>query len=231
VNTSSSDRTRDHFALMDKVYRHQRHVYDFSRRYFLFGRDRLIAGLGARPGESVLEVGCGTARNLIRISRRCSADLYGLDASSEMLRSAQASLVRTGLTSRVHLARGLAEEVTPAMFGRTEPFDHVVLSYSLSMIPDWRGALRAAHGTLAATGTVHIVDFGDFRRLYPLFARGLRWWIGLYHVTPRTELLKEVEAAGRLGNSPPPQILPGRYAFVWRGSRDDLQRLAGSPVA
>ena len=46
---------RDHAALMDTVYRGQRHIYDATRKYFLFGRDRLIrpwtwfSRKGARP--------------------------------------------------------------------------------------------------------------------------------------------------------------------------------------
>ena len=39
--------------LMDRIYRHQRHVYDVTRKYYLLGRDRLIdrpAPAGRRPG-------------------------------------------------------------------------------------------------------------------------------------------------------------------------------------
>ena len=57
---------------MDKVYRHQRHFYDFTRHYYLLGRDRLIRELNITPGESVIEIGCGTARNLIRIAQALS---------------------------------------------------------------------------------------------------------------------------------------------------------------
>ena len=36
---------------MDRIYRHQRHIYDLSRKFYLLGRDRLIR-VGARyPGE------------------------------------------------------------------------------------------------------------------------------------------------------------------------------------
>ena len=53
-----------HAALMDKVYRRQRYFYDLTRRYYLFGRDKMIRELALAPGDAVVEVGCGTARNL-----------------------------------------------------------------------------------------------------------------------------------------------------------------------
>jgi S-adenosylmethionine-diacylgycerolhomoserine-N-methlytransferase len=56
--------------LMNRTYRHQRHIYDVTRKYYLFGRDRLIARLDPPAGGRVLEIGCGTARNLIAAARR-----------------------------------------------------------------------------------------------------------------------------------------------------------------
>ena len=82
-----------HCGLMDKLYRRQRHIYDFTRKYYLFGRDRLIRNLGLKPGQRLVEIGCGTARNLIAIARRYpEARLFGLDASAEMLETARARL-------------------------------------------------------------------------------------------------------------------------------------------
>jgi S-adenosylmethionine-diacylgycerolhomoserine-N-methlytransferase len=57
--------------LMNRIYRHQRHIYDFSRKYFLLGRGRVIGELDARDGARVLEIGCGTGRNLILAARKC----------------------------------------------------------------------------------------------------------------------------------------------------------------
>ena len=47
----------DHGVLMDRVYRHQRHVYDLTRKCYLVGRDRMIAehaprDVVAHPGGS-----------------------------------------------------------------------------------------------------------------------------------------------------------------------------------
>jgi hypothetical protein len=41
-----------HGALMDLIYRRQRHIYDATRKYYLFGRDTLIDRMGCTPGQS-----------------------------------------------------------------------------------------------------------------------------------------------------------------------------------
>ena len=58
-----------HAALMDGVYRGQRHIYDLTRKYYLLGRDRMIDELQPPVGGHVLEIGCGTGRNLIAAAR------------------------------------------------------------------------------------------------------------------------------------------------------------------
>jgi S-adenosylmethionine-diacylgycerolhomoserine-N-methlytransferase len=203
-----------HAALMDDVYRRQRFIYDLTRKYYLFGRDRLIRDLELKDGAAVIEIGCGTARNLIRIARRYpGARLYGLDASHEMLKSASAAIARAGLEDRIVLRHGYAEALEPAMFGRSEPFDAALFSYSLSMIPDWVGALKAAQTSLGPEGRLHIVDFGDLGRSGPV-RRLLQGWLSLFHVAPREELLGTLEAraAGSL------RTLPLRYAFLYSGN-------------
>ncbi|MDE2620627.1 MAG: class I SAM-dependent methyltransferase, partial [Sphingomonadales bacterium] len=81
---------------MDAVYRRQRHIYDLTRKYYLFGRDPMLDALGLPAtgvGCSVLEIGCGTGRNLARVQRRWGdAALFGIDISAEMLKSARARL-------------------------------------------------------------------------------------------------------------------------------------------
>ena len=207
-----------HAVLMDRVYRRQRYIYDFTRKYYLLGRDRLVRDLGAQPGERIVEVGCGTARNLIRIAETYpGTKLFGLDASAEMLRTANEAVSRARLSDRIVLKHALAEELTPHLFGSEQKFDHAIFSYSLSMIPDWRAAIRAAARAVGSDGFIHVVDFGDLRSLWPVASSALRAWVRLFHVAPRDELLTLLEAGARRSGCAL-HLLPGRYAFVLKAS-------------
>src|SRR6201996_9318536 len=97
----------DAAALMDDMYRRQRHIYDLSRKFYLLGRDEAIARLRPAPGDAVLEIGCGTGRNLIKLAQTYpKSRLFGLDVSREMLATAAASTARAGLASRIAFAQG-----------------------------------------------------------------------------------------------------------------------------
>ena len=216
-----------HAALMDSVYRRQRYIYDFTRKYYLLGRDRLIRELNPAPNARVVEVGCGTARNLVKMAKRYPGrQFFGLDASQAMLETAARSAAKAGPGHRISLAHGYAEALTPQMFGQTEPFDDIVFSYSLSMIPDWKQALSAAASALSPSGRIHIVDFGDLRGLAAPARKALLGWLALFHVEPRAELLGALEnAAAKNANL---QILPGRYAFLLSCSGDSLSDITGA---
>src|ERR1700759_4534130 len=92
---------------MNRMYRRQRHIYDGTRRYYLLGRDQLIADLRPKAGASVLEIGCGTGRNLVLAARRHpEARFFGIDVSTEMLTSAIAAISRRGLDGQIRVAHG-----------------------------------------------------------------------------------------------------------------------------
>src|SRR6202043_2842845 len=92
---------------MNRMYRWQRHIYDGTRRYYLLGRDRLIAGLQPAAGQSVLEIGCGTGRNLVLAALLYpDARFFGVDVSTEMLASATTAISQRGLTHRILVAHG-----------------------------------------------------------------------------------------------------------------------------
>lgn len=178
-----------HAALMDGVYRYQRLFYDATRKFYLLGRDHLISGMNAKPDQTVLEIACGTGRNLQMIGRHYpQTRLYGLDISEQMLISA-----RNKLGEKARLAQADASDFDPQALWGQAGFDHIVLSYCLSMIPDWQAAITEAQRHLAPGGTVHIVDFGDQSDLPDWFKRALRGWLTKFHVAPRDGLSAELE--------------------------------------
>lgn len=180
---------------MNRMYRRQRHIYDGTRRYYLLGRDQMIAGLQPEVGASVLEIGCGTGRNLVLAARLYpDARFFGIDVSTEMLTSAIAAISRTGLTSRIRVMHGDATAFDPQRLFGIPQFDHVMISYSLSMIHDWRRVLRAAAAHLKPGGRLHVVDFGRQERLPGVVRTLLRRWLAIFDVTPRDTLEHELSA-------------------------------------
>jgi S-adenosylmethionine-diacylgycerolhomoserine-N-methlytransferase len=211
----------DAAAQMDRMYRHQRYIYDASRKFYLLGRDALIAEIGARPGDAILEIACGTARNLVKIARAYpQSPCCGFDVSAEMLDSAARSVKRAGLERRIALARADATSFDPgALFGRAR-FERIVISYALSMIPPWREALAHALDQLAPGGSLHIVDFGDQAGLPHWLRFALNRWLAAFHVTPRSELPAVLaELARSRGLDWRAQSRFGGYAFHARAER------------
>ena len=182
-----------HAARMDAIYRFQRHIYDITRKPYLLGRDVVIRALDVPAGGSVLEVGCGTARNLLRIAQdfpdsRC----FGIDVSEKMLETARSKIARSGAEDRVFVAKADAACFDPqALFG-VRQFDRIVISYALSMIPEWEDVLYLVAGLLSQPGSLHVVDFGDQSGLPGWFRRGLVAWLGQFSVSPREELRDQV---------------------------------------
>lgn len=181
--------------LMDAVYRRQRHIYDVTRKYYLLGRDHLIRELKPPRGGDVLELGCGTGRNLIAAARLYpDARFYGLDISRHMLETAEKNIATAGLSGRITLIEGDAANPSAIEGLGVSAFDRVFYSYTLSMIPIWREALQAGSARLREGGRIHVVDFGQQQGLPRWFARLLFSWLKSFHVTPRAELENELEA-------------------------------------
>ena len=196
----------DHAARMDRIYGAQRHIYDLTRKYYLFGRDRLIDELDVRRGDTVLEIGCGTGRNLIRAARAWpQARLYGLDISDAMLTTARTRIAKAGLADRIVLAQGDAAGFDPmALFGSAR-FDRVLFSYTLSMIPPWRDALAQGLAITAPTGRLTMVDFGTQAGWPAVWRKPFLAWLNRFDVTPRSDLAEEItrlaDRHGRVGQA------------------------------
>jgi S-adenosylmethionine-diacylgycerolhomoserine-N-methlytransferase len=219
--SSSSPADGDQAAAMDRMYRLTRHIYDLTRAYYLLGRDQMLAKIGTGPATATLEVGCGTARNLIKLARRPQPGLLcGLDASQEMLDTAAASIARAGVPAAglepIRLRQALAENLdAKLLFDRDKPFDTIFFSYCLSMVPTWPGAIEAALANLEPGGLLLIVDFWDQRDLPGVFAAGLKRWLSLFHVHYRPEVHAALVELGRAGRADVSfESVARRYAYI-----------------
>ncbi|MBL0374494.1 methyltransferase domain-containing protein [Rhizobium sp. KVB221] len=183
---------------MDRIYRHQRHIYDATRKYYLLGRDQLIGDLDMKPGQSLLEVGCGTGRNLVLASRLYPGiKLAGLDISEEMLSTARKALTREG-NFHAALKRADAARYSASEFS-VEGFDRIMISYALSMIPEWQKTIEQSIAALNPGGSLHIADFGQQTQLPVGFRTLLQSWLTRFHVTPRANLKQVLEDTVRDG--------------------------------
>jgi len=190
---------------MDNMYRWTRHVYDLTRKYYLLGRDQLIDNIDAKDGENLCEVGCGTARNLIKIAKKYpSAHIYGLDASDEMLKTARQNVLLSEMEDRVTLRQAFSQNFDPkTLFSIDKPLNKIVFSYALSIIPPWQESIDHALELLPEGGEIHIVDFGGQEDLPKWFSKFVFWWLKMFHVYHKPEILDylkrlEVEKKGTL---------------------------------
>ncbi len=166
---------------MDAIYKYQRYFYNLTRKYYLLGRDTMLCNLRPEPNQTVLEIGCGTGRNLIKTAQLYpKAQLFGFDVSNAMLNTARQSVGN----NNIKLAQGDATNFTPNTLFGLNNFDKIFISYTLSMIPDWQKVLPCALNALAQNGELHIVDFGMQEHLPHWFKAMLYGWLARFSVYP-----------------------------------------------
>ena len=182
------------------MYRRQRYFYDLTRKYYLLGRDKLLKEINVRDGENILEIGCGTGRNLIVLAKRFpGSNFYGLDASGEMLKTARAKIDAENLRN-INLQTALADDFDyQKTFSLQNPFDTIYFSYSISMIPTWKESIANALANLKSGGSIHIVDFYDQKNLPAWFRLILKGWLRQFHVQFWGDLIPHLEALEKQG--------------------------------
>jgi S-adenosylmethionine-diacylgycerolhomoserine-N-methlytransferase len=138
---------------MTHFYDAQARGYEWSRRFFLWGRGRIVEYLGLKEGEKVLEVGCGTGWNLKPLAGKVgkAGSVTGMEISRGMLAEAE----RKKLPPQVRLVAGDATLGVSA----DPPIDAALFSYSFSAIPEPSKGLRNVISVLSPAGRIGIVDF------------------------------------------------------------------------
>lgn len=120
-------------------------------------KGRLVAAADQRPGQRVLDLGCGTGNLALRVKRSSpGVTVSGVDADPRMLRTAAAKAMRAGVD--VTFAQGFAESL-PFPDGA---FDRVVSSLFFHHLTGRQkaSAIREAARVLVPGGQLHVADWG-----------------------------------------------------------------------
>jgi SAM-dependent methyltransferase len=118
---------------------------------------RLLDQAGVRPGQRVLEIGCGTGNLLLTAKQtQPAATVVGVDPDLTALARAHRKARRRALS--VQLDRGYADELPYA----DDSVDVVLSSFMLHHVPTDRRepAMREVRRVLRAGGALHLVDIG-----------------------------------------------------------------------
>lgn len=147
-----------HSLKMQRYYQFQSRIYDATRWAFLFGRRRILKFLPHQEEDDlvILEVGCGTGSNLLRLANLFpNATLVGIDVSPDMLAITEKKLI--GEEERLTLLQGYYGKI-PLL----QRPDIILFSYCLTMVnPGWDLLLREAANDLKPGGHILIADFHD----------------------------------------------------------------------
>lgn len=118
--------------------------------------------LDLAPGESVLEIGCGTGNSFDALRRAVGPDgtVVGIDASRGMTNAARDGIRQKGWQN-VHVLRGDARQ-PPVPEG---VYDAAYAAMSLSAVADSNGAIRSIETALRPGGRFVVLDAQPFQRL------------------------------------------------------------------
>ena len=156
---------------MLRFYQRHARIYDLSRWLFLCKRHAAVTACALHPGDTVMEIGCGTGYNFLRLQHAVAASgqIIGVDLSPAMLARAEQRISRHGWQN-VDLIRANGETVQ--LKARV---DAVLFSYSLTMIPDWQAAVVSAVSHLKPGGRLVVLDFAGYAKMSNFIRRaGIR---------------------------------------------------------
>ena len=134
-----------------------------NRRWRRAMVDSIVPSSPAR----MLDVASGTAGVAIQLAERTSASVVGLDLTEQMLRRGQGNVARAGLTDRVALTVGQAEQLPFA----DATFDGLTFTYLLRYVADPQATLRELSRVVKPGATVASLEF-----LVPPNPFWRAWW-------------------------------------------------------
>jgi SAM-dependent methyltransferase len=124
----------------------------------VFSTERLFQKLSLGPNDYVLEIGCGSAKDLCRLVEKYNCKAIGVDSSDLILKFAKDRVRKTGLSSKITIIKG---DITNMNFFLDGQFDIVIAQSVLATIPDKDKVATEVSRVLKSGG-----HFGDIELIW-----------------------------------------------------------------
>lgn len=153
-----TDHSREHLI---EMYRRKAKRYDLTSRLYpvpgypvLAQRRRAVDALALRPGQTVVDIACGTGLNFPLIQRAIGprGQIIGVDMTDAMLAQAEHRIERAGWTNVTLVQSGAAEFVFPPQV------DAILSTYALTQIPGCGDVIAHGVAVLATGGRWVVLD-------------------------------------------------------------------------
>jgi len=144
---------RSNFEESPAIYQ----AFEERRGFFRNLNAKLLARMAIPAGARILDVGCGTGASSIHMLQTVTdSEVWGLDISPAMLCAARE---RGAHMPRLHFVEGDGARLRDAVDG---PFEAIVYSASIFLIPDYPESLKQARELLRQGGKVGLTFMNGF---------------------------------------------------------------------
>lgn len=198
----------DNQGFLESFYEDQASSYDNFRSRMLHGKRELMHMLPIKPNTSlcVFAGGTGDVLEYIADSVPNLSDVCVMDICEPLLKKSMERVEKHGW-------RNVESVVGDAhTFVQPNRYDYVVITYSLSMIPDWKAALTNAIASLKPGGYLAVSDFTVHDQQSNLSRKLWKKWFSFDRVHlsedhrkeigSRLEVVREVVGEGTFPNVP-----------------------------
>jgi arsenite methyltransferase len=127
------------------------------------------------PGETILDVGCGSGVDLLLAARRTGVTgrAIGIDMTPSMIERAKCAALKTGLWQNVEIRRGTAEELTV----QSGTIDVVISNAMLNLSSDKRRVFSEIYRVLRPGGRLYLADVVVQRELSTSVRTNINLWV------------------------------------------------------
>ena len=172
-------------------------------------RRAMVDRIAAAPSDRVLDVASGTAGVALQLATRTRAEVVGIDLTMEMLAQGQRNVEASGLSDRIRLVCGRAEQLP----FRDGTFDALTFTYLLRYVDDPMETLRELARVVRPGATVASLEFF----VPPNRFWRVMWWLYTRLVLPVAGFLTGGRDWFRVGRFLGPNISGHyrRYPLAW----------------